>query len=172
MDVRRIAGQQDTSLSVRGRLPCDVGEPRDPGRAVHAVVGSVNGLECCLEVAQARLRACCDALFGHHDADGPLVTEDNLAVADLVLHPAEGMNAVLVSADAQLWCLGDLDLCDQATNGRVPSGEVDAGRFPDEASTAVAADEIVPTQIATVRQMDQDTGLVWRKPRHLTAVLD
>ena len=51
------------------------------------------------------------------------VLEDHLAVADLVLHPAEGMDAEGVAADAPFRLLGHLGLGDQVAGRRIPARE-------------------------------------------------
>jgi hypothetical protein len=67
---------------------------------------------------------------------------NHLAVADLVLRLAEGMDAKGIAVDAQLRRLDHLDLGDQAARRRIPSGEFDAGCLADQAASAVAPDEI------------------------------
>ena len=49
--VRGVAREQHAALAVGRRLPGHVGEPGDPGRAVHAVVRPVDGDERVAEVA-------------------------------------------------------------------------------------------------------------------------
>jgi hypothetical protein len=67
---------------------------------------------------------------------------DDLAVVDLVLDLAEGVYARGSAADAQFRFLGHLHLGDQAAGRRIPPGELDAGRLPDQTAPSVAPDEI------------------------------
>jgi len=55
---------------------------------------------------------------------------------------------------------------------RVPPGEVNAGRFADNAASSVAPDEIFRTQRPAVGHLDVDAGLVLRETSHLTAAID
>ena len=113
-----------------------------------------------------------DVLFGHHDPHRPAFRVDHLAVADLVLHPAEGMDADGVVADAPLRLLGHLDLGDQVARRRIPPGELDAGCLADQAASSVASDEILRPQRLAVGQLDVDAGVVLRETRHLTSAID
>ena len=143
MHVRGVAGQQDPSVAVGRGLPGHVGEPGDPGGTVDPVVGPVDGDERLAEIAQGGLGRGSDVLFGHHDPHRPAIRVDDLAVADLVLHPADGMDAEGVVADAQFRLLGHLDLGDQGARRRIPAGELDAGCLADQAASSVAPDEIL-----------------------------
>ena len=172
MHVGGVAGQQHPSVAVGRGLPGHVGEPGDPGGAVDPVVGPVDGDERLAEIAQGGLARGSDVLFGHHDPHRPLVRVDHLAVADLVLHPAEGMDAVASLADAQLRLLGHLDLGDQGARRRIPPGELDAGCLADHAASAVAPDEILRPQRLAVGQLDVDAGVVLREARHLASAID
>ena len=113
-----------------------------------------------------------DVLVGHHDPDRSVVGVDDLAVADLVLDPADAVDADGVLAHAQLRLLGHLDLGDQGAGRRVPPGELDAGRLADEASSTVAPDEVVRPQRLAVGQLDVDAGVVLREPGRLTVAID
>ena len=95
------------------------------------------------EIAQGGFGRGSDVLLGHHDPHRAVVREDDLAVADLVLLPTEGMGAEGVVAHAQFRLLGHLDLGDQAARRRIPPRELDARCFPDDAASSVAADEIL-----------------------------
>ncbi len=142
MHVGGVAGQQDPSVAVGRGLPGHVGEPGDPSRTVDPVVGPVYDDERLAEITQGGFAGVSDVLFGHHDPSRPPVLVDHLAVVDLVLHLAEGMDADGVVADFQFRLLGHPDLGDQAADGRVPPGELDAGCFTDQAASSVAPDEI------------------------------
>ena len=111
-------------------------------------------------------------LFGHHDPHRPGVRVDDLTVHDLVLHPADPMDAVGVLTGAHLRLLGHLGLRDQGTGRRIPPGELDAGGLPDHAASAVAPDEILGPQRLALGQLDVDAGVVLRKARHLASAMD
>ena len=130
------------------------------------VVGPVDGDERLAEIAQGGFARRSDVLFGHHDPH----RVDHLP-SDLV-HPAEGMDAEGVAADAPLRLLGHLDLGDQAARRRIPAGELDAGCLADQAASAVAPDEILRPQRLAVGQLDVDAGVVLREARHLTSAID
>ena len=97
-----VASQQHTSLAVGRRLPGHVGEPGEPGRAVHPVVRSPYGDERAAEITQGRLAGLPGIPLTHHHPD-PLP----------VLQPAQGLSAVVVMANAPLRLLAHLDLGDQ-----------------------------------------------------------
>ncbi len=170
--VRGVAGQQDTSLAVGRGLTGHVGEPGDPDRTVHPVVGPIDGDDRLAEIAQGGFAGGSDVLVGHHDPDRSVVGVDDLAVADLVLDPAEAVDAAGVLAGAQLRLLGHLDLGDQGAGRRIPPGELDAGLLADEAASSVAPDEVLRPQRLAVGQLDVDAGVVLREPRHLTFAVD
>jgi hypothetical protein len=111
-------------------------------------------------------------LFGHHDPRRPPIHVDHLAVADLVLHPAEGMDAEGVVAGAPLRLLGHLDLGNQVTDRRIPPGELDAGRFADQTASSVATNEIFRPQGLAIGQLDVDAGVVLRETRRLASAID
>ena len=137
------------------------------------VVGPVDGDERLAEIAQGGFGRGSDVRFGHHDPHRPLILVDHLAVADLVLHPAEGMDAEGVAADAQFRLLGHLDLGDQAARRRIPPGELDAGCLADQAASSVAPDEIfAPAATRPSDSCDVDAGVVLREARHLTSAID
>src|SRR5947207_5817333 len=82
------------------------------------------------------------------------------------------MDAEGVAADAQFRLLGQLDLGDQSARCRIPSGELDAGRSTDQTASSVAPDEILRPQRRAVGQLDVDTGVALREPRHFTFAMD
>ena len=172
MHVCGVAGQQDPSLAVGRGLPGHVGEPGDRGGTVDPVIGPVDGDQPLAEIAQGGFGRGSDVLFGQHDPYRPAVRVDNLAVADLVLHPADAMGAERVLADAQFRLLGHLDLGDQVARRRIPPGELDAGCLADQAASSVAPGEILRPQRLAVGQLDVDAGFVLREPRHLTPAID
>jgi hypothetical protein len=100
MHVRGVAGQQDASVAVGRGLPGHIGEPGDRGGTVNPVIGPVDGDERLAEIAQGGFARGSDLLFGQHDPYRPPIRVEHLAVADLILHPAEGMDAAGVAADA------------------------------------------------------------------------
>ena len=111
-----------------------------------AEVGPVHRDERLAEIAQGGLAARPELALGHDDPHGSPVRVDDLAVADLVLQPAQAVDARRVAADAQLRLLGHLDLGDQVAGRRIPPGKVDAGRLADDAASAVAPDEVLRPQ--------------------------
>ena len=111
-------------------------------------------------------------LFGHHDPDRPLSRVDHLAVADLVILPAEGMDAAGVVTDAEFRLLGHLDLGDHGARRRIPPRELDAGCLADQAASSVAPGEVLRPQRPAVGQLDVDAGFVLRETRHLTFAMD
>ena len=131
MHVRGVAGEQDPSVAVGRGLPGHIVEPGDPGGTVDPVVGPVDGDQRLADITQGGFACGSDVLFGHHDPNRPAVCVDHLAVADLVLRPAEGMHAAGVVADAQFRLLGQLDLGDQGAGRRIPAGELDSGCLAD-----------------------------------------
>ena len=106
-------------------------------------ISPAHGDERFAEVAQGGLCRGPDVLFGHHDPHRPAFLVDHLAVADLVLQPAERMGALVIAVNAPFRLLGQLDLSDQAAGRRIPPGELDAGCFADQTAPSVAPDEIV-----------------------------
>ena len=146
MHVRGVAGKQDAFVAVSRGLPRHIGEPRDPRRVMNPVVGPACGDERLAEIAQGGFGRGSDVLFGHHDTDRSRIFVHHLAVADLVLHSAEGMNAERIAVDAQFRLLRHLDLGDQVTGRRIPSGKFDAGCLADQTASTVAPDEILRAQ--------------------------
>ncbi len=136
------------------------------------VVGPVDGDEALAEIAQGGFARGSDVRFGHHDPHRPPILVDHLAVADLVLHLAQGMDARGSAADAQFRLLGHLDLGEQAARRRIPAGELDAGCFADQTASSVAPDEIFRPQRLAVGQLDVDAGVVLREARHLTSAIE
>ena len=106
------------------------------------VIGPAYGDERLTEIAQGGFGRGSDVLFGHHDPFGPTIHVDHLAVANLVLQLAKGMDAKGSAVDAQWRLLGHLDLGDQVAGCRIPAGELDAGRFTDQTASSVAPHEI------------------------------
>ena len=173
MHVCGVARDQHASLAVGGRLPRSIGEPGNRGGRVDPVIGPVDGDERRAEIAEGGFGGLSDMLFGHEDADRSVIRVDYLAVADLVLHPAEGMDAEGVAADAPFRRrLGELGLGDQVAGGGIRSRERDAGGLADQAASAVAPDEILRPQRAAVAQFDIHAGVVLRETRHFNAAID
>ena len=107
------------------------------------VIRPVDGDKRLAEIAQGGLTGLSGVLLGHHDPHWAPVQVDHLAVADLVLHPTEGVDAEGVAAGAPLRLLGELDLGDQVADGRIPAGKLDAGGFTDQTASDVSPDEIL-----------------------------
>ena len=137
-----------------------------------AVVGPAGGDEGFAQIAQGRFTAVPNLRFGHHDPCRAPVQVDHLAVADLIIHLAEGMDAKGSAVDPEFRRPGHLDLGDQAARRRVPAGELDAGRLADHATSSIAADEIFSPQRATVGQRDVDAAIVLRETGHLAFAID
>jgi len=111
-------------------------------------------------------------LFGHHDPYRSPIHEDHLAVADLVLHPAEGMDAAAVPADAQLRLLGHLGLGDQGAGRRIPPGELDAGCLADQTASSITSDQVFRPQRLAVGQLDVDAAVVLRETSDFAFAID
>jgi hypothetical protein len=172
VNVRRVAGEQHSSGAVGRGLACHIGEPGDPGGVVDPEVAAVNGDQRLAQLAQGGLGAGSELALGHRDPHRPSIRVDHLAVADLVLQPADAVDAEGVAPDAQLRLLGHLDLGDQVAPRRIPPGELDAGCFTDEAAPSVTPDEILRPQELAAGQLDVDAAVVLREARHLTSVID
>src|SRR3981081_400190 len=101
MHVRRVAGEQNPPVAVSRGLPSHVGEPRDPGGTVDAVVGPAYGDERLAEIAQGGFGRAPDISFRHHDAYRSNILVHDHAIADLVLQSAEGIHTESSAVDAQ-----------------------------------------------------------------------
>ena len=121
------------------------------------VVGPACGDERLAEIAQGGFGRGADVLFGHQDAHRSPIRVDDLAVDDLVLHPAEGMDAEGIAVDAPFRRLGHLDLGDQVAGRRIRSRELDAGGLADQTASAVAPDEILRPQRLAVADSSTST---------------
>ena len=172
MHVRGVAGQQHPPVAVGRRLPGHIGEPGNPDGTVNPVIGAVDGDHRLAEVAQRGFAGGPELPFGHHDTHRSAIGVNNLAVADLVFHPADAMEADGVVADAPFRLFCELDLGDQVAHGRIPSGECDAGGLADQAAPAVATDEILRPQRLAVGERDVDAGVVLREAGHLASAMD
>ena len=135
-------------------------------------VAAVDGDERLAQIAQGGLAARPELLLGHDDPQRPLIPVDHLAVADLVLEPADAVDALLIAAGAQLRLLGHLDLGDQVAPRRIPPRKLDARCSTDQAASSVAPDEILRPQRLALGQLDLDAGVVLREAAHLTPVID
>ena len=160
MHVCGVAGQQHPPVAVGGGLPCRVGEPGDRDGTVDPVVSPVHGNERLAEITQGGLIGVSEVLFGDQDPHRA------------ILQPGQSMDANSVAAEAPFRLLGQLDLSDQAAGGRIPAGELDAGCFADQASSAVAPDEILGPKRLAVGHLDVDAGVVLRETGHVTSAVD
>ncbi len=156
MHVGGVPGQQDTTLAVGGCLSRHVGEPGDPGRAVHPVVRPVHGDECFAELVHAGVAGVVDVSFGEDDPDRLTV-----------LPSTEGVLAGAVATEAELRFLVHLDLGDHPAGRGIQPGEVDAGGLADQAASSVAASEILRSEQRVVGKLDVDAGVVLREAHHL-----
>ena len=102
---------------------------------------------------------------------GPVIGVNNLAIDDLVLRPAEGVDAEGAAVDAQFRRLGHLELGNQIADGGIRSGEADAGCLTDQAASAVAPDEILRPQRPAIAELDIDAGIVLREACHLDTAI-
>src|SRR5262249_21970647 len=109
----------------------------------------VDGDERFADIAQGRLAGRSEMLLGDHDPHRPSI-----------VHPAQAVKSESIVAHAPFRFLGNLDLSDEVTDGRVPAGEIDAGFLADQAAASVASDEIVCPQMSSVGQRDVDTAVV------------
>src|SRR4029077_9439251 len=110
MHVGGVAGQQNPSVAVGRSLPGDIGEPGDPRGTVDSVICPAYSDQRFAEIAQCGFGRGPDVLFGHHDPYGSAILVNHLTPSNLVLQPAEGMDAKGVAMDAELRFLGHLDL--------------------------------------------------------------
>src|SRR5207244_65824 len=101
MHVRRVAGQQDPSVTIGGGLASHVSEPGNPGGTVDPVVGPVDSNETLAEIAQCGIVRSDVRLGHHHPYHSPLCV-DHVAVPDLVLHLAKGVHTGGSATDAQV----------------------------------------------------------------------
>ena len=113
-----------------------------------------------------------DVRFGHHDPDRPAFLVDHLAVADLVLHLAERMDAEGVAADAQFRLLGHLDLGDQLARRRIPPGNSMPAALRTTLRPPSHPTRYSRPQRLAVGQLDVDAGVVLRESRHLAFAID
>jgi hypothetical protein len=77
-----------------------------------------------------------------------------------------------VAADAELRFLVHLDLRDHPARRGIQADEVDARRLADDASSSVAAHEVLRSERRPARQLDVDAALVLSEPDHLVAAKD
>ena len=139
------------------------------------IICSVHGDERLTEIVQGGLSCMSDLFdvpFRDHDPHRTATPVDNLAVTNLVLQSAKGMDADRVLAGAQFGLFGHFDLGDDAAHCRVPPWEVDASCLADQAASTVAPDEIFRPQRLAVGQLDVDAGVVLREAGHLASAMD
>jgi hypothetical protein len=77
-----------------------------------------------------------------------------------------------IAVDAQFRRLGHLDLGEQTSRRRIPSGELDAGCLTDQTASSVAPDEIVRPQRLAVGQLDIHAAVVLSETGRLTLAID
>jgi len=119
------------------------------------------GIHGLAKVVQGRLAALPDLLLGRHHPH-------ELAVLEF----REAMDALVITAHAPVRLVGHRGLGNQVADGRVPAREVDPGFLADQATTAVASDEVLRSQRTAVGQLDVYAGVVLGKARHLTFAID
>ncbi len=170
--MRGVAREQHTPVAVRRGLPGRVGEAREPGRGVDTEIGAVDVGERRAEVVERGFGGGADALLGHHDPHRPFVGVDHLAVADLVVHPAQGMDADSIETCAPFRFLAQPHLGDQVAARRVPALERDAGRPADHTASPVRADEVRGADRLAGAETDLDATLVLHEPDDLMTAMD
>ena len=115
------------------------------------------------------LRTC----FGHHDPYRPAIRVDDLAVADLVLHPAEGMHAAGVAAYAPL--------CGSSVSSTSAIRLLVVGSQPGNSMPAALRIRLRPPSHPTrysarsdwpSETCDVDAGVVLREPGHFASAID
>lgn len=159
--MRGVPSQQDPTRAVDRCLTGHVGESGNPGGVVDAEIGFVHCRKGLAQIGQRGLAARSDLPLSHDHAE-PLS----------VLQSLEAVNANRIVTDAGRRLLGHLDLGDQVAPSRVPSREVDSGRFADQAATAIAPNEILRPDRRTIRQLDAHASVVLREAGHLRSVVN
>src|ERR1700686_5155580 len=128
MHVSRVARQKDAPLAIRSRLPGVVRKTGSPGQAVHAIVRPVDGYECLPNILQGGLAGVLDLGFGQGEPN-PISALDR--------------SDPTARAQAELRLLDHLDLGHEPARRRTPSGELATGHLTDQASSSIAADQIL-----------------------------
>ena len=144
MHMRGVAGQQHAPVAVGRGLPGHVGEAGDPGGTVDPEIGAVDGDERLADIAQGGFAVDPTLPFGQHDprpvlCHPPSRADRHGCRCASWWTPHFGSSAISTSAISQL-------------DGRIPSGEFDAGRLADQAAAAIAADQISARSDAAVGQ--------------------
>ena len=124
-------------------------------------IGPVCGGKRLAEIAQSGFGRLSDVPFGHQDADPPAI-----------LRPAEAMDADGVAANAPFRLRAHLGFSNQIAGRRIRSRKSNAGCLADQASSAVAADEILGPQRPAIGQLDIDAAVILLETRNLTPATD
>ncbi len=147
--------------AVGSRLPGRVAEPRERPGAVHPEVGVEHRGQRPAEVGESGIGGRTQLLLGDQHLHGRTV--------------ADGVQAVdpgLVDADALRRLLGHLHLGDQGAPGRIPAGELDAGRLADRAAAAVGRHQVRRAHRGAVGQLQVDAVGVLGEPADLVPAVD
>src|SRR4030088_1873042 len=123
----RVTREKHAPAAIRARLPRHVGKARDPVRAVHAVVLTVNPDERVADVLQAGLIAVVQ--IGHYESD---------ADPSIV-----GRADATTATQAEFRLLLHLDLGNDPARGWIPARELDSGRLAYSAAAPVATHQLL-----------------------------
>src|ERR1700716_124374 len=151
-----VTREQHTPAAIRHRLTRHVGKARDPVRAVHAVVLTVNPDERVADVLQGGLIAAVQ--IGHYEGDA---------------YPSIfGRADATTATQAEFRLLLHLDLGNDPARGWIPARELDAGRLAHSAATPIATHQILSPQRCAVGQRNVDAAVVLRETGHLALAQD
>ena len=136
-------------------------------------VGAVNGDERLAELVERGLGGASGVFLGQHDPHRPLVFEDDLAVDDLVLSPAEavGSEGVVLTMPSSGSSAISTSAIMLLVVGSQPR-KLDPGRLADNASSSVAPDQVLSSQGLVTGRVDVDAGVVLLEPGHIAAAVD
>src|SRR4051812_3393339 len=131
MDVRGVAGEQHSPVTICGSLSRHVGEPGDPPWIVDPVVGAVHGDERFAHIAQSWLVVETQLRLGQHHAWNAVVSL------------ADCMDAARILMESPFRLLSEMGFCDQPARRRIPTRKLDARRLANQAASAIASDEVL-----------------------------
>src|ERR1700674_3743176 len=126
-----VTREEHAPAAIRHRLTRHVGKARDPVRAVHAVVLTVNPDERVADVLQGGGLIAADQI-GHYERDADPSTF--------------GRAEPTPPTQAEFRPLLHLDLGNDPARGWIPARELDAGRLAHSAATPIATHQILGPQ--------------------------